>query len=322
MLKGKTKIVIASVVGAIIVIPIILFIVVLLWITIGEPSVETTGLSSVNSRALSAGSYGGTTAMAPSSDQASVSEESASEFYDITTSGSTAAEVDQKIIKTGYLELVIDSADEAAAKISALTTSKGGYTQDSSISEDPDGTRYGTMTVRVPADEFENTMTEIKKMAVTVSTESVSGQDVTEEYTDLEAQLKNAQAQEAEYLVILKKAESVEDILSVQSYLGEIRGQIETLQGRIKYLSNLTSYSTITVYLSEDPTISIPSKEFRPWSAIKEAAQAVVSILQGLVITAIWLVILGGGVLIPVAAIIWLGIRVVKKIRHHRRSKK
>jgi hypothetical protein len=87
-------------------------------------------------------------------------------------------------------------------------------------------------------------------------------------------------------------------------------------------LDNLTSYSTITVWLSEDVTITVPSKEFRPWAAIKEAAQTAVSVLQGLVITAIWLIILGGGVVLPVAVVVWLIVKLVRKIWRRRRNKR
>src|SRR4029079_8297694 len=136
--------------------------------------------------------------------------------------------------------------------------------QNSSVSEREDGTHFGSITVRVPAEEFENTLNAIKDFANVVRTQSTTGQDVTEQYTDLQAQLRNAQAQETEYLNILKRAQTVEEILSVQNYLGSIRSTIESLQGRIQYLENVTSYSTITVGLSEEPTVHVPTKAFRP----------------------------------------------------------
>lgn len=235
------------------------------------------------------------------------------------TAGETAAEVDQKIIKTGYLDLVIDFVDETVTKITGLAAGKGGFTQETSVYEREDGTKYGTITIRVPAAEFENTMAEIKKLAVAINSETASGQDVTEEYTDLEARLRNAKAQEAEYLDILKKATTVTDILAVQSYLGEAREEIETLQGRVQYLKNLTSYSTITISLSEDPTIKIPTKEFRPWSTIKEAGRALVAVGQNLIVTGIWLVVLGGGILLPIVVVIiflaWIAKKLWRKYR-------
>lgn len=235
------------------------------------------------------------------------------------TAGETAAEVDQKIIKTGYLDLTVDFVDEAVVKITGLAAGKGGFAQETSVYEREDGTKYGTITIRVPAAEFENAMSELKKLAAAINSETASGQDVTEEYTDLEARLRNAKAQETEYLEILKKATTVTDILAVQSYLGEIREEIETLQGRIQYLKNLTSYSTITATLSEEPIIKIPTKEFRPWSTIKEAGRALVAVGQNLIITSIWLAVLGGGILIPtivmIIFLVWIARKLWRKYR-------
>jgi hypothetical protein len=101
--------------------------------------------------------------------------------------------------------------------------------------------------------------------------------------------------------------------LSVQSYLGQVRGEIESLQGQIKYLENQTSYSTLSVSLSEEPTIKIPTKEFRPWSTIKEAGQALVAMFQNIAVGAIWLAILGGGLLLPIAIVILVVFWLVKK---------
>ena len=98
---------------------------------------------------------------------------------------------------------------------------------------------------------------------------ATTGQDVTEQYTDLEAQLRNAKAQEEVYLEILKQAKTVEDILLVQDRLGNIRAVIEGLEGRIKYLENATSYSTITVSLQEEPVVRAPTKEFRLGASVR-----------------------------------------------------
>ncbi len=231
------------------------------------------------------------------------------------TAGQTAAEVDQKIIKTGYLDLTVDDVGETASKLSALATGKGGFVQESSVSERADGTHYGNVTVRVPSDQFETTMTEIKAYAASVTTESAQGQDVTEQFTDLEAQLRNAKAQEEEYLEILGQAETVEEILMVQSYLSSVRYTIESLEGRIQYLENRTSYSTISVAMSEEPTVRIPTKDFRFGATVSEAGQALVAILQNLAVAAIWLVVVGGGILLPAGLVVWAIVRIVAKSR-------
>lgn len=222
--------------------------------------------------------------------------------------GETAAEVEQRIIKTGFLDMVVENVSETATRVSALASGKSGFVQDSSVSEREDGTHFGQITVRVPVTEFEKTVAEMKTYATVVKTESVTGQDVTEQFTDLQARLRNAEAQEAELLEILKKAEDVEDILAVQQYLFQVRAEIESLQGQIKYFENLTAYSTITAYLAEEPTLRVPTKEFRPLDIIKEAGQLLVAAAQQIATGLIYLIIIGA----PIALVIWGIVKVIQ----------
>lgn len=230
----------------------------------------------------------------------------------------TAAETDQKVIKTGSLDLAVAQVDEAETKLRALATGAGGYVEHASVNERDDGTRYGSMTLRVPAVAFETTLAEAKKTATLVKSEVTGGQDVTEQYTDLQAQLRNAQAQEQEYLVILKKATSVQDILDVQQYLGNIRGTIESLQGRIKYLSNLTSYSTLSISLSEDTSIQAPTRGFRPLEDVRAAAQALVLFAEALLTLVIWVLVIG----VPLAVLAYLGYQLVRLVRFFLRRRR
>jgi hypothetical protein len=211
--------------------------------------------------------------------------------------------------------MVVNSVSESIDKISTLAGQKHGFVQSSSVTERGDGTHYGLISVRVPSKEFETAMNEIKALAAVVKNESASGQDVTEQYTDLEAQLRNATAQEQTYLKVLEKAISVEDILKVQQHLGSIRSTIESLQGRLKYLENVTSLSTIGVSLEEEPVVRLPTKEFRPLSAIKEAAQALIASAQKTLIALIWIVIVGGGLLLPWLLLAMIVYFIVKKLR-------
>jgi hypothetical protein len=217
-----------------------------------------------------------------------------------------AAEVDQKIIKTGTLELVVDEAQVSVASIERLVVESGGYVSSSTLREQADGTMLGHVIVRVPAERFENSLEQIKTLALLVERESTSAQDVTEQYVDLSARLKNAQAQEERYVEILDVATTVEEILQIESALGNIRGYIESLTGQLQYLDSLTGFSTITISLSEEPVITIGGKEFRPGTTVKQAGQAVVAIAQAFVVAVIWIAIVGIGIGIPLALIVWL----------------
>ncbi len=231
----------------------------------------------------------------------------------VPTAGETAADVDQKIIKTASLDLLVEKVTDAAGRIAQIATDQGGFVQSSSVSERGNGAYDGSVTIRVPVEKFDASMTALRGVAKLVRNESSNGQDVTEQYTDLAAQLRNAQAQEQTYLEVLKQAKSVEDILKVQERLGAIRAQIESLQGRIKYLTNATSYSTISLSLSEDPVVRAPTKEFRPLTIVKAAFQTLIVVIQSVIVGIIWLVIVWGGILLPFGLIVWLIVRAWKR---------
>ncbi|MDQ5951981.1 MAG: hypothetical protein QG626_108 [Patescibacteria group bacterium] len=228
--------------------------------------------------------------------------------------GKTAAEADQKIIKTADLSVGVDGVAAKTTEIATLATGRGGFVQSSTIVEDEAGYKTGYITIRVPTDTFEDTIQAIKDLAVRVNRESINGQDVTEQYTDLEARLRAAKAEEEQYLTILEKAETVQDILSVQSYLQNVRYEIESLQGQIDSLGNQTDYSTISVTLEEEVRVQVPTEKFDLVRDVKLALKYVVVLAQAALTFVIWFVIVGGAILIPVALFIALAIFVVRKI--------
>jgi hypothetical protein len=228
------------------------------------------------------------------------------------SAGDTAATAEARIIKTGSLTLEVESARESAQKVQDVGTSRGGFVDNSNIVENNSGTVSGYVTIRVPSEKFDESMSAIRALGIRVATESTNGQDVTEQYTDLEARLKAAQAEEAQYLLILQKATSVQDILSVQSYLSNVRSNIESLQGQIKYLGNKTEYSTINVTLSEQANLQIPSQKFDLGRDIRLALHAVILLAQAFVSFFIWFVIIGGAFFIPLIIILYIAYRVIR----------
>ncbi len=230
------------------------------------------------------------------------------------TAGDTAAETTPRIIKTASLAVDVDGVEIKTAEVIAVADTRGGFVQSSTIAEDREGYKVGVVTVRVPSDKFEETITAIKNLSVRVDTESVQGQDVTEQYSDLEARLASAQAQEQQFLTILTQAKTVDEILSVQSYLGNIRYEIESLQGQIKSLSNQTTYSTISVTLREDIRIQAPAEKFDLGRDFKTAVQAVILLAQAALTLTVRFLVIGAAVFIPLALILWVIVKVVKKI--------
>lgn len=212
----------------------------------------------------------------------------------LETAGSTAADVAQRIIKTADLTLQVDVAADSAQAIADIAKAKGGYVQSSSVSEDAVGNKYAHVTIRVPVDHFEAIFDEVKDLADKVVNASTNGQDVTEQYTDLEARLNAAKAQEQQYLTILQLASTVGEILAVQEHLADVRADIESMQGQLNYLTNRTELATISVSLTENTRVTIPTEKFELWDEIKDAAKTLIVVFQRIVTAVVWAIIVGG----------------------------
>ena len=200
-------------------------------------------------------------------------------------------EEERMIVRNGEISLVVNDVTDARDEIAQLAVRFDGYVVSSQISGEEQDMR-GWISIRVPDDRFESVLAELRDLAVRVTSESTSSQDVTEEYVDLESRLKNAEATESQYLALLEKAEDVEDILNIYESLSRVRSEIEQIKGRMQYLERISSMSLISVYLK-------PAATAKPlvrvgWSALemlKSAVRGIVIFGQWLGTIAIWLLI-------------------------------
>lgn len=182
-----------------------------------------------------------------------------------TASQINTAPSDRKIIRNAELSLEAENPEQAQQQITSIAEMKGGFVVESQqSSSDIKSTTRDTviMTVRVPADKFSETLEEIRKTASRIVVESVKGQDVTEEFIDIEAQLKAKKALEQQFMEIMKRANTVDDALSVQSQLAEVRGAIERIEGRKRFLENQASLSTIKIRLQTAKVFAASSEGF------------------------------------------------------------
>ncbi len=173
--------------------------------------------------------------------------------------------VERKIIRNAELSLESDAPEEAQRKITAIVESKKGFvieTKQSGSDVKSVARDIVTMTVRVPAEKFNEALDEIRQTASRVVVETVKGQDVTEEFIDIEANLKTKKALEEQFLEIMKRSNSVEDALNVQRELANVRGEIEKIEGRKRFLESQSSFSTINITLQTPAAISGSSKGF------------------------------------------------------------
>ncbi|MFQ6059042.1 MAG: DUF4349 domain-containing protein [Anaerolineae bacterium] len=218
---------------------------------------------------------------------------------------------ERMIIRTADLAIKVEDTEQALAQIKGIATALGGYVASSNIWRASEGLR-GTVTLRVPAESFDAAMEQIKDVGLEVERESISGQDVTEEYTDLDARLRNLEATEKELLELLtevrEKTRKAEDVLAVHRELTNIRGQIEQVKGRMQYLERMTALATITVELI--PREAIVRAGWAPGGTLQDALRGLVTALQALTDVAIWVVVfflpLALLVLIPLSAIFLL----------------
>lgn len=195
---------------------------------------------------------------------------------------------DRKIIRNAELDVETETPEAAQQRVSAIAESKGGFVVESqqSTSGVTSTTRdLVTMTVRVPAEKFAETLSEIRTASGRVIVETIKGQDVTEEFVDIQARLKAKKSLEAQFLEILKRANTVEAALDVQRELADVRGEIERVEGRLRFLENQSILSTIKIRLQTPRAFAAGSRGFggRFADALSTGFDAALDFILGLV---------------------------------------
>jgi hypothetical protein len=230
-----------------------------------------------------------------------------------------APDVQRRVIRTAELTLEADGPEAVERSVTALAESKGGFvlSSDTSHERGEDGAEKTTVSVvfRVPSATFDSTLQALRALGTRVANEKVTGQDVTEEYVDLEARLRAQRAVEQQYLAILKDARTIHDILDVEQKLGEIRTEIERAEGRLRYLENQTSLSTFTVHLARHVS-AVDASGPGFGASIRRAGHDAVAIAVAIVNGAIRMV----GALIPVMVLVGLPIYLVVRLVSRRRK--
>lgn len=207
----------------------------------------------------------------PTDSKASLSLEQ-EKFSD--TSNATAQPGERKIIKNAALTVEVASPTESQPKIVSIAESHQGFVITSEVTQrstedkaQPDV--IVNLVVRVPAAQFNQVLGEIRAVGIRVSQEKITGEDVTQEFIDLEARIKNQKALEGQFIEIMKRAAKVEDALQVQRELANVRTEIEKLEGRRRFLENQASLSTINVTLQTPTQIVVNAAGF--WFSLKSA---------------------------------------------------
>jgi hypothetical protein len=238
---------------------------------------------------------------------------------DAANTASQAA--DRKIIRNANLTLEVASPSEVLPRIVSIAESHQGFVVTSEATqrtaEDKNKPEITVnLIVRVPASQFNQVMEGIRAVGTRRLQEKVTGQDVTEEFMDLEARIKNQKALELQFIEIMKRAGKVDDALSVQRELAEVRTEIEKLEGRRRFLENQASLSTINITL-QPPTPIVNATGF--WYSVRTAFSDGVDVAAEIILFLIRAVLALTPVLVlvvlPLALLAKLGIRIVRRRR-------
>lgn len=165
--------------------------------------------------------------------------------------GSVTATIDRMIVRTGQMNLKVADVAGALDQIRTIAQSLGGYVVSSDWQAGEDDSS-ASIAIRVPSGNYESATLSLRDLAIEVLYESTRAEDVTEEYTDLEARLRNLEATEDRYVQLLEKAETVEEMLEVEEKLSDTRGRIEQIEGRMLYLEQTSATSLIQIRLVEE----------------------------------------------------------------------
>ncbi len=292
----------------------------------GAVALCTVGIAVV--LALSLPSVGGTLDVASYEPQsvakeagivAEYSEAYAGSDYDeeLRIIGPATQPQERLIIRNADLAVVVDDTVESMAAIEQLVKGVEGWIVASNIWE-YEGVKRGNISVRVPFDQLDSFLSDVRALVNEVTNESISGQDVTEEYVDLQAQLTNLEATADRVRSFLDEARTVEEALDVNRELGRLEGEIERITGRMKYLESSARQSLVSIDVIPDELARpVTVGGWRPEGTARDAIQLLVNTLQWLADVLIFLALF----LVPVALVLGAPIFVLIRLRRRRRKK-
>ena len=233
----------------------------------------------------------------------------------------TSAE--RMVIQNADVAIIAKDPAQSMDEISKMAESMGGFVVESYIYQQTlnSGAQVprANITIRVPAEQLEEALAQIKAGATEVESANISGQDVTSQYTDLASRLRNLEAAEAQLQEIMDEANRTEDVLDIFNELVAVREQIEVIKGQMKYYEEAAALSKISVSITADEAVQpIQLGGWQPAGVAKEAIEALVQTLQFLVDAAIWFVLC----VLPIGLLIGLPLFFVVRAVMSRRSRR
>lgn len=242
-----------------------------------------------------------------------------------------ASTVERIVIKNASISIVVDDPAATLDQITRMAETMGGFVINSNLYktyiENGIEVPAANISVRVPAEQLKAALEEIKSMVenqdTDIQNETVSGQDVTEDYTDLKSRLRNLEDAEAQLREIMASATKTEDVLSVFNQLTRVREEIEVLQGQINYYEESARLSSISVNIvSKEAVKPLTIGGWEPVGVARDALQALINGLQFLANALIWILLFVAPILLLITLPIFFIVRAVLRRRNKRKSEK
>jgi hypothetical protein len=217
------------------------------------------------------------------------------------------------IVKNADMRLQVEDTDVAIDRTTQLVGDLGGYIVSSRTwvqDYDEDQLKYATLTIGLPVEQFERALTRLRALSIKVLDETAAGEDVTDQYVDLQSQLTNLEATQERIKSFLEDAKTVDEALRINQQLSEIERQIEQIKGQINYLKDRSSFSTITVNLEPKlPELVTPPTPtpagWKPGDTFNDAKKTLTKAYQGIAEFLIWFFVVLVPILLPLVLVVW-----------------
>lgn len=255
-------------------------------------------------------------------DQAALAPLPTAAAYEISNASGDLTVIERSnrmIVKNADVRLMVKDTDVAIDRATQIIADAGGYIVSSRVwYQDYYGNnlKYASVTIGIPVDEFERALVRLRDLAVRVVDEVAAGDDVTEQYVDLQSQLTNLEATRARIQEFLQDAKTIDEALRINQELANIEAQIEQIKGRMNYLNDRSAYSTITINFEPEFPVLTPTPTatpratatpipWNPGETFGEAKDTVTVLYQGIANFLIWVAVVVVPIFLPLALILW-----------------
>ena len=206
------------------------------------------------------------------SDMAYEESGEASEKEEAVSDIDTTNISNRMIIHQAQLSVKVKDIENTQLKIEEKVNKYSGYIVESNVYQGDNEHVHGHITVRIPEKHFNNFLSDVENEVADTLERTITGEDVTEQYIDLESRVKSKRVVEERLLELMKEAKKTEDLLSISNNLATVQEEIEVIVGKMNFLKNKSDYATIEIYMQENKVIvpELDSKKLDTWERTKK----------------------------------------------------